>query len=135
MTSFFVAAHAFIQKDGKFLVTKRMATDSYMPGVWDLPGGTVEAGETIEKALIREVTEETGLVVRIGTPISVYTTLSQLPTRQNVTIIFACDWVSGDVVLTEHDEFCWVARDELAKLECIHFLAHLSFLLPLLSRR
>ena len=122
MTQFFVAAHAFIQKDGKFLVTKRMATDSYMPSVWDLPGGTVEAGETVEEGLAREVMEETGLTVRIGAPISTYTTLAMLPERQNVTIIFACDWVSGDVVLTEHDEFRFVTRDELVELECIHFL-------------
>ncbi|MEK7459253.1 MAG: NUDIX domain-containing protein [Patescibacteria group bacterium] len=126
MTQFFVAAHAFIQKDGKFLVTKRMATDGYMPGVWDLPGGTVEAGETVEEALVREVTEETGLTVCIGTPISVYTTLAMLPKRQNVTIIFACDWVSGDVVLAEHDEFRFVTREELALLDRIHFLQTLS---------
>lgn len=135
MTQFFVAVHAFIQKDGKFLVTKRKSTDGYMPGVWDLPGGTVEVGETVEQALVREVTEETGLVVRIGAPLSAYTTLDSLPERQNVAIIYACDWVSGDVVLTEHDEFRFVTREELAKLECIHFLAHLSFLLPLSSRR
>ena len=122
MTSFYVAAHALIAKDGKFLVTKRMATDDYMPGLWDLPGGTVEAGETVEQGLAREVAEESGLTVRIGAPISVYTTLAQLPARQNVTIVFACDWLSGDVVLSEHDEFRWVTREELVELECIHFL-------------
>ena len=126
MTQFFVAAHALITKDSKFLVTKRMATDGYMPGVWDLPGGTVEAGETVEEALVREVTEETRLTVHIGAPISIYTTLAMLPERQNVTIIFACDWLSGDVVLTEHDEFRFVTRDELALLDRIHFLQTLS---------
>ncbi len=122
MTTFYVAAHALIAKDEKFLVTKRMATDSYMPGVWDLPGGTVESGETVEQALVREVAEETGLTIHIGAPISIFTTLDSLPERQNVAIIYACDWVSGDVTLTEHDEFRWATREEIPTLDCIHFL-------------
>lgn len=126
MTSFFVAAHALVQKDGKFLVTKRKMTDGYMPGLWDLPGGTVESGETVLEGLVREVMEETGLTVRIGAPIGVYTTLTQLPERQNVTITFACDWIFGDVVLDEHDEFRWVTPSELSALDRIHFLAELA---------
>ena len=126
MTNFFVAAHALIQKDGRFLVTKRKTTDDYMPGKWDLPGGTVEAGETVEQGLLREVAEETGVTVHIKGPLSVFTTLTQLPTRQNVTIIFSCDWTAGDVQMTEHDEYRWVTNDELASLDRMHFLKALD---------
>lgn len=122
MTQFFVAAHALVQKDGKFLVTKRKMTDGYMPGLWDLPGGTVEAGETVEDAVVREVAEETGLRIMVHGPRAVYTVRSSLPARQNVNITYDCTWVSGAVVLAEHDEFRWVTLAEAATLPCIHFL-------------
>lgn len=126
MTIFSVGAHALIEKDGLFLVTKRLQTDDYMPGKWDLPGGTVEAGEVVEDGLLREVMEETCLQVRIDSPYSVYTTLARLPKRQTVTIIYACQWESGEVVLSEHDEYRWVTKDELQELDRIHFLEALS---------
>jgi 8-oxo-dGTP diphosphatase len=49
--------------DNKILLIKRGTT--VFRGCWALPGGKVEAGETVEEAVIREVIEETGLVVEI----------------------------------------------------------------------
>ena len=54
-------AVAIIQRDGKVLLTKRKY-DPYQ-GYWDLPGGFMEPGETVEKALKREIWEETALEV------------------------------------------------------------------------
>lgn len=122
MTTLFVAAHALIMKDDRFLVTKRLASDGYMPGKWDLPGGTIEVGETVEEGLFREVAEETTLSIEITRPFSIYTTLSQLPERKNVAVVYLCRWLSGDVQLSEHDEYHWITKDELAQLDRIHFL-------------
>ena len=50
--------------DGTFLITKRVMTKAWAPGWWDVSGGGVQAGESSEEAVRREVKEETGLDVR-----------------------------------------------------------------------
>lgn len=50
--------------DGKFLITKRVMTKAWAPGWWEVSGGAVQAGESSEDAVIREVFEETGLDVK-----------------------------------------------------------------------
>ena len=50
--------------DGTFLITKRVMTKAWAPGWWEVSGGGVQAGESSEEAVRREVKEETGLGVR-----------------------------------------------------------------------
>jgi len=50
--------------DGRFLITKRVMTKAWAPGWWEVSGGGVQAGESSEEAVRREVKEETGLDVR-----------------------------------------------------------------------
>ena len=47
--------------DGKYLITKRVMTKRWAPGWWEVSGGGVMAGETSRQAVVREVSEETGL--------------------------------------------------------------------------
>jgi molecular chaperone GrpE len=54
-----------LRDDGKVLLLKR-SKKSLNPGKWDLPGGTLEKGETLKEALSREIQEESGLKVEIG---------------------------------------------------------------------
>ena len=49
--------------DGKYLITQRVMTKAWAPGWWEVSGGAAQAGESSEDAVIREVTEETGLAV------------------------------------------------------------------------
>ena len=49
--------------DGKYLITKRVMTNHWAPGWWEVSGGGVNAGERSEDAVVREVFEETGLDV------------------------------------------------------------------------
>lgn len=51
-----------IEDHGRVLILKRPATD-FMGGIWELPSGKVEPGETLDQAIGREVLEETGLTV------------------------------------------------------------------------
>ncbi len=127
MSLFFVAAHALIEKDGLYLVTRRSAINDYMPGLWDVPGGTVEAGEVMEDALKREVLEESGLQIEVKHPLFIYTNLGSLPEKQYFQSVYLCSFVGGDVVLSpeEHDEFQWLTLEEIGRLPCIAFLKSL----------
>ena len=63
MTTLLVAACALIDVDGRVLIAQRPAGKP-MAGLWEFPGGKVEPGERPEDALIRELQEELGIVVK-----------------------------------------------------------------------
>jgi 8-oxo-dGTP diphosphatase len=64
---------------------------------WNLPGGGMEAGETVDEALCREVREETGLEVEIGQLVGVYSK----PQKQEVVLAFRCRLIGGTLQPTE----------------------------------
>ena len=62
-----VAVGVLIDADGHFLLTSRPAGKVYA-GYWEFPGGKVEAGESIEQALRRELHEELGITIAAAQP-------------------------------------------------------------------
>jgi 8-oxo-dGTP diphosphatase len=64
----FVAA-ALIVRDGEVLIGQRRA-DQPMASLWEFPGGKIEAGESPQQALARELTEELGISASIGPPVT-----------------------------------------------------------------
>jgi 8-oxo-dGTP diphosphatase len=58
-----VAACALVDADGRVLITERPAGKA-LAGLWEFPGGKVEAGERPEETLIRELAEELGIIVK-----------------------------------------------------------------------
>jgi 8-oxo-dGTP diphosphatase len=64
---------------------------------WNLPGGGMESGETVDEALCREVREETGLEVKIERLVGVYSK----PQKQEVVLTFLCQVIGGSLHSTE----------------------------------
>ena len=68
-------------------------------GRWVIPGGTVELGETLQEALVREVEEETGVVVRPREVVLVFDRIQRAQgavSYHYVIIDYLCDYVSGE---------------------------------------
>lgn len=91
-----VGVGAVLIHDGRVLLIRR-GTEP-LRGRWVVPGGRVEAGETLEAALVREVLEETGLEVRPREIVTVFDRIHREDGRllyHYVIIDYLCDYVSG----------------------------------------
>src|SRR6202162_5822369 len=69
---------------------------------WNLPGGGMESGETVDEALCREVSEETGLEVEVERLVGVYSK----PQKQEVVLTFRCRILGGILQETEGSREC-----------------------------
>lgn len=61
-----IAVKCIIEQNGKVLLMKESDSSSWRPGKWSLPGGKLEAQETYQDAITREIFEETGLTVSVS---------------------------------------------------------------------
>lgn len=90
-------------------------------GRWVIPGGTVGLGETLQEALVREMQEETGIVVRPREVVLVFDRIErQGPSVEYhyVIIDYACDYVSGELRAgSDADEVALVAPDEIGRYD------------------
>ncbi|APW36941.1 7,8-dihydro-8-oxoguanine-triphosphatase [Rhodoferax koreense] len=99
-----VAVGVLIRPDGRFLVTSRPEGKVYA-GYWEFPGGKLEAGETVEQALRRELHEELGIAIGAAEPWKVE--LVDYPhalVRLNFCKVF--DW-TGELQMREAQSFAW----------------------------
>ena len=86
-------------------------------GRWVIPGGTVELGETLEQALVREMAEETGLVVAPGELLTVFDRIHREEGAIHyhyVILDYLCSYVAGEAAAASDAEaVAWVAPEEL----------------------
>lgn len=105
---------ALIEREGKLLLARRDAS-SDQAGLWEFPGGKVEAGESQPAALIRELREEMNITAQIAG----FVATSEL--HQPERLIRLHGWrvssFTGTISLQCHSEVCWVAPQEVRSFE------------------
>lgn len=105
---------AVLVHDGRVFAAKRGPGKS-MAGYWEFPGGKVEAAETPEKALARELREELKVDVTVGE--FIVTATHEAGTAVIELSTYLCTIIEGVPVLTEHEEFRWLPVSELSDVE------------------
>ena len=124
----YLAVSAAIIRDGRILIAQRARGPAL--GVWTLPGGVVEAGETLIEALIREVHEETAITVEpvalAGHREVVVRDDGGRVSRHFVILCFATRWIAGEPQLNEElSEARWLRPAELNGLKTTDGLAEI----------
>jgi 8-oxo-dGTP diphosphatase len=108
---------AVIVNDSRILLLQRPIND-FMGGIYELPSGEVEEGESLDVALLREVEEETGMnISKISQYIGHfdYESKSGKKTRQFNFAVNVSPFL--EIKLTEHDSYIWSKREELYKYQ------------------
>jgi 8-oxo-dGTP diphosphatase len=105
-----LAVSVAIFREGRVLLAARGREP--MKGVFTLPGGAVELGETLSEAALREVREETGLMVRLAGFVTHQEVLhlgaDGRAERHYVICVFAANWDGGEPITTEEaSEYRW----------------------------
>jgi mutator protein MutT len=111
-----VGVGGVVVRDGRALLVRRGKEPLY--GRWTVPGGTVELGETLEEAVVREMEEETGLRVE---PVALLTVFDRIErdggrvVHHFVIVDYLCRWLSGEArAASDALEVAWVSEAELA---------------------
>lgn len=106
---------AIIHRDGRVLVGQRRKADRH-PLKWEFPGGKVEAGETPQQALVRELREELDIDAVIGTEIARYE--HDYPSGSRVHLLFfSIDQYAGNPTANVFEQICWTDLRDLPTLD------------------
>jgi len=87
-----LVAAALVEQDGRILMSRRRP-DQSLPGCWEFPGGKIEAGESPEQALAREIEEELGCTVQVGAIFEVV--FFAYETFDLYMLVYRCDITAG----------------------------------------
>lgn len=100
---------AIIYQDGKILATQRGYGD-FKDG-WEFPGGKIEAGETAQEAIVREIKEELAVTIH---PEKLITTVEYDYPKFHLTMhCFLASLEDGHLSLLEHEAMKWLTKEEL----------------------
>lgn len=110
-----LGASACVWKDGKVLLVQRAKTPL---GLWSLPGGHVEFGETALAAAERELLEESGVTAELTTFIGLYEVIREKPAFHYAIACYGGLWRSGMAhASSDALDARWVAPAELDSLD------------------
>lgn len=126
---------AVIWNDQSQILIDRRRKEGLLGGLWEFPGGKIELGETIKDCIKREIWEELGIEIAVGSHlITIHHTYSHFSVVLNV---YQCQHLTGIPLPIECDEVRWVTLDELdqfpfpeANAQIIHALREAVTSLP-----
>jgi 8-oxo-dGTP diphosphatase len=112
-----VARLVVVREDGRVLILRR-AQESTGGGMWCLPGGKIDYGDTVEQAAVRELQEETGLRAGDLRFLFYQDSLPYEPGLMHcINFYFACE-AGGHLVLNdESTDSAWIGPDELSRYQ------------------
>lgn len=106
-----------VARPGRLLAARR-SRPAEIAGRWEFPGGKVDAGETPEAALHRELCEELGVTVKLGPEVTGPDDGGWFITDRHVMRLWLATVTGGEPLpLIEHDELRWLGRDELFSVD------------------
>jgi 8-oxo-dGTP diphosphatase len=127
-----VAACALVDPDGRVLLAQR-PQGKPMAGLWEFPGGKVETGERPEEALIRELEEELGIVVKEACLAPLTFASHTYPEFHLLMPLYVCRVWNGTVTAKEGQGLAWVRPNRLREYSMppadVPLVAHLTTLL------
>jgi 8-oxo-dGTP diphosphatase len=109
-----VVAAAVIDSSGRLLAARR-TSPAQLAGLWELPGGKVEPGESEAEALVRELHEELGVEVTVGPLVGEWPLDAGYLLRVYVVTVEA----GVPVPLQDHDEVSWLEADAWPDLDWV----------------
>src|SRR5665213_4235634 len=107
-----VVAVALVDPDGRVLIAQRPDGKS-MAGLWEFPGGKIEAGERPEQALIRELAEELGIVVKEACLAPLTFASHAYDDFHLLMPLYICRRWEGVAVAREAQTLAWVRANKL----------------------
>jgi 8-oxo-dGTP diphosphatase len=127
-----VAACALIDADGRVLIARRPAGKP-MAGLWEFPGGKIDAGERPEQTLIRELNEELGIVVNEACLAPLTFASHAYADFHLLMPLYICRRWEGLVMPREGQELAWVRPNRLREFPMppadLPLIPHLTALL------
>ena len=105
---------AVIRKEGKILITQR-PDDVHLAKLWEFPGGKVEAGESLQSALRREIREELRVDIVVG--VEFYSVEHEYPGNPVRLHFFNCEIREGEPEALGVADLRWVLPAELDRFE------------------
>lgn len=104
-----------VNESGEQIVFATQRGYGEFKGGWEFPGGKIEAGETAQEALKREIMEELDTEIEVGKLID--TIEYDYPEFHLSMDCFWCEIIKGKLVLKEHEAARWLTRNQLADVK------------------
>src|SRR3989338_5335551 len=114
-----ITACTFLHKGGKLFVAKRAKTKSFLPDIFEIPGGHIEFGETLEDGLRREIMEEFHIDIIVQNVFHAFTYVSGNGAVHTIEVDYFAVMKdpAQEIQLNPHDhsEYAWVTKEEVDK--------------------